>query len=495
MRYDLSGLARQVEAAILARRQARRDRPWLPPPSPDRAVGSDTLPEIRHIVVLMMENHSYDNYLGMLDRGDGLPHDELGRATATNPTWQGRPVSSHRLASTKQFPQVPSQSWEASHDQWANGRNDGFVRSAEDQQQPVDAGVAMGYWTEADLPFYYSLARTFPLSDRWFSSCLGPTFPNRRFLVAGTAQGLTSDKLSHTIDRPANGTIFDLLDRHRISWVNYHPVSHTRPVARRLAGAHGLRGGRRVTGVARAGAARLGRAAANVKSPLEFTADCYPLGLLRYVRHVRSVERFVADAANGELPAVSIVDPDFHNYSEENPQDIQLGEAFAARVINAVMQGPGWSGTVLMWVHDEHGGYYDHVPPPPAPEPDGYRPRGEGSSRYDRYGFRVPAVVVSPYARADYVSHQVHDHTSILKLIETKWNLPPLTRRDAQADDLIDSLDLSGAPAFAEPPVLSPPALGAYEPERLRGSATPGRDPITTRWRRGQWTPGSRRCC
>jgi len=434
-------------------------RPSWSPPAPDRPVGTDTLPEIRHIVVLMMENHSYDNYLGMLDRGDGLPRDQAGRPTATNPTRRGRAVASHRLPSTAQYPQTPSQSWVASHEQWSEGRNDGFVRSAEDQGQPVGPGVAMGYWTEADLPFYYALAQTFPLADRWFSSCLGPTFPNRRFLVSGTANGLIDDSLSKTINRPANGTLFDLLDKHGITWVNYHPVSHSRPVSRRLAGAHGLRAGRLVGGVAKPMKDRMRSDASNAKSRLEFTADCYPLGLLRYARHVRSVQRFVADAAAGALPAVSLVDPDFHQYSEENPQDIQLGEAFAARIINAVMSGPGWPGTVLIWVHDEHGGYYDHVPPPEAPEPDDRRPDDDGATRYDRYGFRVPAVIVAPCARADYVSHQVHDHTSILKLIETKWNLPPLTRRDAQADNLLDSLDLVGPPAFAVPPVVAPPAL------------------------------------
>ncbi|MDQ2726677.1 MAG: hypothetical protein M3Y91_02150 [Actinomycetota bacterium] len=434
-------------------------RPSWSPPSPDCPVGSDTLPEIRHIVVLMMENHSYDNYLGMLERGDGLPRDQAGRPAATNPTRGGRSVAAHRLASTTQYPDVPSQSWIASHEQWSEGRNDGFVRSAEDQGQPVGPGIGMGYWTEEDLPFYYALARTFPLCDRWFSSCLGPTFPNRRFLVSGTANGLTDDSLSRTINRPANGTLFDLLDRHRITWTNYHPATHTKPVGRRLAGTHGLRAGRLVHGsIKRSLVGGMGHGTTNAKSRLEFTADCYPLGLLRYARHVRSVERFVADAAAGALPAVSLVDPDFHQYSEENPQDIQLGEAFAARIINAVMHGPGWAGTVLIWVHDEHGGYYDHVPPPEAPEPDDRLPEGGGSSRYDRYGFRVPAVMVAPYARAGYVSHQVHDHTSILKLIETKWNLPPLTRRDAHADNLLDSLDLVGPPAFAVPPPLPPPA-------------------------------------
>ena len=152
---------------------------------------------------------------------------------------------------------------------------------------------------------------------------------------------------------------------------------------------------------------------------------------------------------------MSIVDPDFRANSEENPQDIRAGQAFAARVINAAMQGADWMGTLLVWCYDEHGGYYDHVPPPAAPEPDGKPPDVGGPWRFDRYGFRVPAVVVSPYARPDYVSHVVRDHTSVLKLIERKWNLPPMTARDAAADDLLDMVDFASPPAFAVPPNLS----------------------------------------
>src|SRR5205807_2572793 len=165
----------------------------------------------------------------------------------------------------------------------------------------------------------------------------------------------------------------------------------------------------------------------------------------------RSMRHFFADAAGGSLPGFSIVDPSFVDYSEEAPQDIRLGERFAATVIRAVMEGPAWPRTLLIWLYDEHGGYYDHVPPPAAVEPDdvpgrspmrrffllrllrftGFAKRIEaidaGPARYDRLGFRVPAVIVSPYARPGYVTSQVYDHTSILKLIQRKWNLPPLT--------------------------------------------------------------------
>ena len=124
------------------------------------------------------------------------------------------------------------------------------------------------------------------------------------------------------------------------------------------------------------------------------------------------------------------------------------------------MASPAWSKTVLVWCYDEHGGYYDHVPPPAAVPPDDVPPKllpGDVPGGYDRYGFRVPAAVVSPWARKGYVSSVVHDHTSILKLVETKFNLPALTARDAGADDLLDCLDLGGTPPFLTPPTLPAP--------------------------------------
>ncbi|HLY82162.1 MAG TPA: alkaline phosphatase family protein [Acidimicrobiales bacterium] len=450
----LAAVAR-IEAALAARRAPHDEPSRLP--FPDRPAGTDCLPEVRHIVVLMMENHSFDNYLGMLGRGDGLPVDEHGTVTASNPASDGVPVVAAHLGSTTQDVGAPTQSWEASHLQWNGGANDGFARAAEVCRPAGEPATAMGYWTDADLPFYYGLARTFPVADRWFSSCLGPTFPNRRFLLSGTANGLTSDSISQILDYPPNGTIFDLLTSHRISWSNYHSVSHTGPILGRLGGVHGHRAGRYLRGLR-----RLRAEPGESKSFLQFSADAYPLGLLRYLAHLRSIDRFCADAARGTLPAVSIVDPDFRANSEESPQDICAGQDFAARVINAALHGAGWMGTLLVWCYDEHGGYYDHVPPPAAPKPDAQEPAGGGPWCFDRYGFRVPAVLVSPYARPEYVSHVERDHTSVLKLIERKWNLPPMTARDAAADDLLDMVDFSASPTFAVPPEL--PQRGARQP-------------------------------
>jgi phospholipase C len=489
----------RLEVKVLTRRA--ETRPAGPRPQPSAPPGTDLIPQVKHIVVLMMENHSYDNYLGMLQgRGEGFTLGPDGEPDVTNRDADGRLVRAYHLPSTVQRPQVPSQSWHATHQQWGEGSNDGFAASAQAvladaAADPGAAGAAaaadaaaggheigMGYWTEDDLPFYYGLARTFPLADHWFGSCLGPTFPNRRFLIAGTAHGLIDDSTYDMLDYPPAGTIFDLLTRHGISWANYHPVAAGQSRARRYARHQRKMARRRLRSLGRS----LHGMTRHLQKDIQFTADVFPLGLGRYLEHVRSTDQFFADADHGTLPAFSIVDPDFGAYSEENPQDIRRGESFAAEVITRVMHGAGWPDTLLIWVYDEHGGYHDHVPPPPAVEPDDVPARSlvgsqtrlqavlrpffprqvqakehldEGPRRYDRYGFRVPAVLVSPYARPDFVCTDVLDHTSVLRLVEEKWNLPPLTARDAAATSPLSALDLDGPPAFLKPPELPASSL------------------------------------
>ncbi len=369
--------------------------------------GTDTMPQIEHIVVLMLENHSFDNYLGVLGRGDGFKIGKDGKPTAANLDASGNLVHAFEMPTPCQLNGHPSQDWDASHQQYDDGKLGGFVRSP-------SGPVAMGYWTESDLPFTYALARTFPIADRFFSSVLAQTLPNRRFLVSGTAYGLVDDTFPSPV--PPNGTIFTTLSRYGVAWKNYYS---TLP-----------------------------------------TSFIYPslIGETNKDNSVVGIENFFSDAAAGTLPGFSLVDPDFDTTSEENPQDIQYGEAFFGQVVNALMTGPGWSKTLFVWTFDEHGGYFDHVPPPKAVLPDDVPPAitvpPDLPGAYDRYGFRVPAGVVSPYAKRDYVSHVVHDHTSILKLVETKWNLPALTRRDANASDLLDMVDLGAKPAFVVPPSL-----------------------------------------
>jgi phospholipase C len=173
-------------------------------PYPRLPAGTDTIPQIEHIVVLMMENHSYDNYLGMLRRpgADGFKIGRNGRPTAANPYPNGQLQHAFRMPTTCQLSSRPSQEWTASHNAYDNGRMDGFVRTPIDPlTAEIVGGVAMGYWQAEDLPFYYSLYRSFPIADRYFCSLLGQTFPNRRYLLAATSIGQT-DATTTTCRRP-----------------------------------------------------------------------------------------------------------------------------------------------------------------------------------------------------------------------------------------------------------------------------------------------------
>ena len=353
----------------------------------------------------MQENHSFDNYLGMLGRGDGFTLDNKGRPTNTNPDPTGGYVRAFHETDTAQAGHV-TQTWNASHLQYGNGRNDGFIGPESSNDW------SMAYYTGEEIPFYHSLAKTFPVCDRYFCSVLAQTYPNRRFLLAGTAFGLIATDDSSITGIPPNGTIFDRLDANDISWASY----------------------------------------ATNASTLLVIADIVKKNPTR----VKSIDQFHADARSGSLPAVSYVDPNILTATEENPQDLALGEYFVSTVVDSLMNSPAWHRTMLVWTYDEHGGYYDHVPPPPAIPPDDIQPvltSADEPGGYDRYGFRVPTVVVSPYSKPHFVSHTVYDHTSVLKTIERKWNLPAMTYRDANANDLLDCLDLTHR-SFADPPNL-----------------------------------------
>ncbi len=411
-------------------------------PFPDQAVGTvnNDMP-FDHLVVVMMENHSFDNVLGSLaeDRDDveGLSF-EGGQATNKNP---GTPatdpeVTAFALRDTSQAPHV-TQSWKATHEQINGGAMDGFVRTSNTPEP-------MGYYTREVLPFAYSLASQFTLANRWFSSVPGPTYPNRRFLLAGTAYGCTTTALDTLFDgSPPHGTIFDRLSEQHISWCDYF-----------------------------------------TDVPMTMVI---PGIILKHLDHHHKIDRFYQDCKNGTLPQVSFVDPGagvlaslishlgamptvvkdalkligaaLHEMppgeTEEDPQSMYYGELWAHGVLEAVLQSPQWERTLLIYLYDEHGGYFDHVEPPAAPKPDGIAPRlqpGDPPGDYDMYGPRVPAVVVSPYSRRGGVCNDDCDHTSVLATIEHKWNLPALTDRDANAATIMGFLDSEPTLAHPDPP-------------------------------------------
>ncbi|MDX6266774.1 MAG: phospholipase [Frankiales bacterium] len=421
-------------------------------PYPGRPIGThDPSTPIQHIVIVMQENHSFDEYFGMLPRSgqpaaDGFTFDSHGRPTNSNPVGQGRQVVFHR---TSMCPgDSAGQSWNSTHEEIDHGRMDGFANLSRN---------SMSYYTQADLPFYYSLASSYTLANRWFASAPAQTYPNRRFLYAGTAYGNISTDTGSLLDPPpARGTIQDELSAHDISWADYMTDAPD-------------------TGIV----------GSNVKT---------------HPQNMRQMANFYVDAKLGRLPAVSYVDSGLGAAGEalgpldpvtsktptavqdddarlkatgsnEEGDDVRIGESFVSRVVHAVTSSPDWSSTLLIWLYDEHGGFYDHVPSPRAPAPDSIKPalsKGDYPGGYDQLGVRVPAVVVSPWSRPHAVTGVVHDHTSVLAEIERTWNLPALTYRDANAHDLRDFLDLK------HPALARPPALAAPGPINLRSCTASG---------------------
>jgi phospholipase C len=390
----------------------------------------------------MQENHSFDNYLGMLPisgqpKADGFTFNQAEEPLNWNPLGSERMYAYHQSGDIG-AQDTGSQSWDDSHLQINGGAMNGFAGTGPG---------SMGYYTEDDMPFCCSLANTFTLANRWFCSAPAQTYPNRRFLMAGPSSGIVSTDISNVTTNPTNGTIWDQLSAHGISWKNYFSDAPTTAII------------------------------------LET--------LFEHPANITSIAKFFTDAAADTLPSVSLVDcnmgavqgevpgvieslpqpipifaatPDLvvstTCQSEENPEDIQLGEQFVASVVNAVMAGPAWPRTLLVWLYDEHGGYYDHVTPPSAIAPDAIPPdigSGDQPGGFNEYGIRVPVVVISPYARPHDVTNVVHDHTSVLATIERQWNLPALTFRDANAATLADFLDPSVL-SFLDPPELAAPA-------------------------------------
>ena len=392
------------------------------PRSTPRAAALPSASAIGHIVVLMQENRSFDHYLGQLCR-QGQPGVECEPTGASNPNPlnpSGPAITAFHKTSNCEVADL-DHSWSGSHREWNNGAMDGFTAANAVPADPTGSRT-MGYYDSSDLQFYNGLYSTFATSDRYFQSLLSQTFPNRFYLLAGTSFGHIRNDFPPP-DGFTQRSIFNLLDEAKppISWKVYY-------------------------------------------SQIPFAYE------FAYVRNhtpgnVVPIDQYYSDAANGTLPQVAFVDPIFlasNNVEndEHPPANIQVGQDFSARVINSLFASPNWPTSALFFTYDEHGGFYDHVPPPAAPVPDAIAPMleaGDTPGAFDRYGFRVPVAVVSPFSKPRYVSHAVRDHTSILRFIETRFGLPALTNRDANADPMLEMFNFNKK-SFLVPPTL-PPAV------------------------------------
>jgi phospholipase C len=341
------------------------------------------LDEIEHVVVLMLENRSFDHMLGYLSLGrrgaevDGL---QKGMANEHGGT-SYRIFSLRRTAFTKA--QDPCHSGDCVDEQVADG-NSGFAANyIETREDPAatDPVVVMGYYDGGQLPIYDFLARHFCVCDRWFCSVRGATFPNRLYAVAGRGAGSRDNASPPVYHLPS---FVRQLDKFGASWRWYtHELFAT------------------IWAIDRD---YLPKTFDNVRP--------FSSGL--------TSDDFFSAAREGTLPNVSWIDPNFVDLGgavgsndDHPPSDVRAGQELVLRVFNALVRSPAWERTLLVITYDEHGGFFDHVEPPAAEDDD---PRPE----FHAYGPRVPAIVVSPRLGTR-VSHEVFDHTSIIKTVLARF--------------------------------------------------------------------------
>jgi phospholipase C len=355
---------------------------------------------IEHIVVLMMENRSFDHFLGWLPGAEGkqaglsypdaagVLHPTYALSSLVPPDYQG---CGHP---------DPDHSYNGARVEYDGGACDGWLRAG------ANDIYAIGYYTQNDLAFLGSAAPAWTTCDQYFAAILAPTFPNRIYQHAAQMDRL-DDSLLPLSTLP---TIWDRLADHSL--------------------------------------------------PAKYYFSDFPFLALwgaKYAGISNPIANFFADCAAGTLPAVSYVDPRFLLEEEglsgdDHPHaDIRNGEFFLNTVYEAVTSSPAWANTALVINYDEWGGFFEHVPPALAPIPPADAALGSDGRR----GFRVPALVISPWSPRNTVAHGLYDHTSILKMIEWRWSLRPLTVRDSQANNLAEVLDFSqrnlNAPTFAVP--------------------------------------------
>jgi phospholipase C len=355
---------------------------------------------IRHVIVLMKENRSFDHLFGKL-HDQGQPDVEAVPASYANLSTTGTAVfPSHATTTCIAFdPGHQSASVAECID---NGRMDGFVVNAANTTTS-DGTFVMSYYDDTDLPFYYWLATSYAVSDRHFAPTASGTFANRNFLVFGSNGGVVDTGLS--FPSPATPSLFQTLMNAGFTWRSYTDGS---PLSGALDWSQGDPG-------------------------------------------VSTLDAFFTALDAGTLPNVAFVDG-LDNVEDDHPlADLQTGEAWVRNIYEHAVKSPQWDRLVIFWTYDEAGAFADHVPPPSGclPVPS--------LSPFEQMGPRVPLVAISPWAKRNYASHVVHDHTAITRFIEAIFDLPALTARDANSDALTDLFDFTcGRDVSVQPP----PAAG-----------------------------------
>lgn len=377
--------------------------------------------KIEHVVWIIQENHSFDNYFGTFPGADGLP------PSTCLPKLPGSKACVKPFHMPSGQPLLDLEhSWETAHAAYDNGTMDGFVWTE-------GTPYTMGYYDKSDIPNYWNYAHRYTLCDRFFSSEMTGSSPNHVFTVAAQSGEINNigslEALKRETDDDDGFSFASIVKRFTGQNVTWKYYVETQPSS---------------TGSAAINAHLSHLAYPN---PKEFTL-WNPLPGFKSIRdnsaemgRLVSQDDYFEDIKKGTLPQVAWLVPDFQD-SEHPPEPLAQGMWYVTRLINAVMQSPYWKNTVIFLTWDDYGGFYDHVPPP---EVDAYG-----------YGPRVPMIVISPYARQGYVSHYDYDFTSVLKFIEQRWNLKHLTPRDGRANGMSDCFDFNQT--AAAPDVIPVPA-------------------------------------
>lgn len=407
------------------------------------------LQQIKHVIVMLQENRSFDSYFGRLGpyaASKGITGYSIN--AGYDPTIQlpligggtGHPFHEPTVRTENLSP-----SWNESHfdvHQLADGsfKMDRFALTGNSVAHDFDSkGLrALGFYDQTDLPYYYELAVQFSTSDSFHSALLANTQPNRQYMFCATSQGrIRPSPSGHAPwDCP---TIFSSFVNNNINFAYYY-----------------------TDGVFLAG-----------------FSDWNNLSIQHKVQNISHLFTVLSSAtADRDLAPFVWIDGGMGGTGlDEHPDNnIQQGAAYVKSIIDAVMNSPAWHDSVFILAYDEGGGLYDHVPPFTVVAPDSNPPElqpGDLPGDFTLSGFRVPLIVISPFVKPHFVSHTNRDLTSILKFIETRFNLPPLTQRDANADDMTEFFDLVNPPALLNPPPLPSQPTNGVDNEKLEAPPQP----------------------
>lgn len=413
------------------------------------SIYANTVSPIKHIVVIYQENRSFDHYFGTYPKAPGflaLPGTPAVNGIPTgsfNLDTKGKKVAPYLFGKTELVTPDPNHDYGAMIKSYNKGKMDKFFIQSE-KHKKGSGRTAMGYYDYRTLAASWQYAQHFSLADNWFQPVFGPSTPGALYLIAAQSGNpgdeITGDPL------PAYGptggvkrvrtdglkykNIGDVLSQNKIDWAWYQGGYRHGTDADDTYVAH--------------------------HNPFQYF-DRYEQGA--YKKHIKDYSELEKNIKAKTLPAVVYVKAG--EGEDEHPgQSSPIWESFSVKTINLIMSSPYWKDTAIILTYDESGGYWDHVAPPQIEKsqraPDGLEGRGP----------RIPALVISPYAKKNYVSHVLYDTTSILKFIEWNWKLPALNRRDAAANNLLDMFDFK-SPDFT--PYLF--QLSSVSPKSTYGKA------------------------